>query len=177
VGATILALAMPAQAHVPVLLDSHDVLPWNGPLVVDGSAGVALFGTLHSRLSIRSAQLKLTAGQQISVTVGIPNKAPENALPATSLPLVIVISPDGQITTLDAQMRVPVHNPDFNQDYLFIRNYVAPAITGTYSLVVVGQAPERFVVATGFESAVEAVIKRGQPATDEQLEEWYTTAP
>lgn len=176
-AAAVAVFAAGAQAHVPVLLDSRDVLPWKAPLIIDGTDGVVLYGTLPKAGAVRSAQLRLQDGQTINITYGIPDLAPENGLSTAKLPRVLVVGPHGTVTVLSPQMRESRPNPELDQNYLLLRNYTAPAVSGTYSILVIGAAPSRFLVVTGVESEEFDGILRGSPATDEQLADWYNTAP
>jgi hypothetical protein len=175
--AAVVALAVPAAAHVPVVLDSTDVVPWKAPLVLDGTDPIALLGALPCAGAVRSAQLRLAAGQPLIVGYGIPDLAPENTVATSALPQVLIVAPNGSVTVVRPTTRTPFHNPDFNQDYLFLGSYQATAIAGTYSLLVTGGAAERFFVATGVESEEFHGISRGTVASDEQVAAWYATAP
>jgi hypothetical protein len=144
---------------------------------VDGTNGVVAFGVLPHRLAVRSFQLDLQAGQQLNLAYGIPDLAPENTLATAKLPRVVIVAPNGRTTLLSPEIREPAHNPERNQDYLYLREYSVPAITGTYSVVVTSRAPARFFAVTGEESEEFAGIRRGSEATDAQVDEWYATAP
>jgi hypothetical protein len=176
--AAVMALAAPAQAHEPVLLDQTDVVPWTAPLIVDGTDPVATFGVLPRAHAVRSFQLDLRAGQRLVAEYLIPDLAPENALSTADLPRVAIFAPNCTITLLSPNIREPHANPDPPQNYLVLRRFDAPAVDGTYSIVVTGRAPARFIVATGDDSSeVFHGILRGSVATDEQLVRWYDTPP
>jgi hypothetical protein len=175
--AAVLAFALPAAAHTPVILGPHDTAPWRAPLVIDGTDPIIFLGVLSHRDSVRSAQLTMQAGQQLNVALGVPNVAPENTLATQSLPRALLIAPDGTKTSLTATIRLAVHNGDLDQDYLILRIYSTTAIAGTYSIVVSGCEPSRFLIATGVESEAFHGILRGVAATSEQTAHWYSTAP
>lgn len=176
-AAVTLGFAVPASAHEPVLLDKCDVLPQTGPLVPVGTDPIGFFGTLPSLGADRAVQITMKAGDTLNVGYGIPNLAPENTLSTNQLPVVLVIAPDNSVTVLQPDIRVPLHNDDFNQDYLFLNNYTATAQAGTYSVLMVGRAPERIFMATGVEDAGFHGIQRGSVATDDQVNSWYSTLP
>jgi hypothetical protein len=176
-AAAVIGLAVPASAHEPVLLDSCDVLPQTGPLIPVGTDPIGFFGVLPQLGSDRALQLTMKAGDQLNVGYGIPDQAPENTLATGDLPIVMIIAPDGTPTFLQPSIRVPLHNPDFDQDYLFLNNYATTAQAGTYSIVMLGRAPERIFMATGVEDSGFHGIERGSLATDQQLTDWYTTSP
>jgi hypothetical protein len=171
--AAVLVFAGQAQAHTPVLLDSTDVLPWKAPLVLDGTDPISLFGTLPQGGAVRSAQLRMQAGQALVVEYLIPDLAPENGLSTGHLPRMVIIAPDLAVTVLEPQTR----NPDVNPGFLRLNAYSATAVSGTYSLVVSGAAPARFLVVTGIEGEPFDGIERGSRATREQIDEWFATPP
>jgi hypothetical protein len=171
----VLVLVSPALAHEPVLLDRTDVVPWVGPLLLDGTDPLNLIGTLPRAGAVRSAQFAMQAGQQVNVSLVIPDQAPENTLKASQLPRIFVISPTGDVTVVSATMRVPI-TPE-GRSLLVLSTYSAPAEQGTYSLVVSGAAPSRFLVSMGQEGGTFGGIKRGGLASEEQFDEWYATAP
>jgi hypothetical protein len=174
---TTIAVAIPASAHTPVQLDSGDVLPWRGPLILDGENPVMLFGTLPHAGAVRSGQLKMTAGQHLIVNLAIPNEAPENALPTTKLPEVFVVSPKGSVVEIKATMRVPIQT-EGGQNLLLLGNYTGTAIAGDYSIIVTGCAAERFATASGIEGDdAFAGVQRGRVATDDEVATWYATPP
>lgn len=177
IAATI-AAALPASAHEPVKLDSSDVVPWKGPLILDGQSPTMLFGTLPRAGAVRSAQLRLTAGQQLVVNLAVPDQAPENQLTPQQLPTVTIVAPDSTVTQVKATLRVPIRIGEENPlAALLLGSYSAPAVSGTYSIIVSGCAPERFAVATGVEGLPFGGIARGHVATEEDVLDWYNTPP
>jgi hypothetical protein len=174
-----IAAVIPASAHEPVQLDSGDVLPWKGPLLLDGQSPTMLFGTLPRAGAVRSAQLRLTAGQQLVVNLAIPDEAPENQLTAAQLPTVTIVAPDFKVTQVKATLRVPIKIGEENPlNALLLGSYSAPAIEGTYSIIVSdGRAAARFAVATGIEGLPFGGIERGTVATEEDVLNWYNTPP
>ncbi|MFI6542794.1 hypothetical protein ACIBO9_06070 [Streptomyces prunicolor] len=177
IAATI-AAALPASAHEPVELDSSDVVPWKGPLILDGQSPTMLFGTLPRAGAVRSAQLRLTAGQQLVVNLAVPDQAPENQLTPKKLPTVTIVAPDFTVTQVKATIRVPIMIGEENPlAALLLASYSAPAVPGTYSIIVSGRAPSRFAVATGVEGLPFGGIERGHVATDEDVLAWYNTPP
>lgn len=175
--ATVLALTAPAVAHTPVLLDETDKIPWVAPLAVDGTDDFTFFGALPRKGAVRSFQLALQAGQPLNATLAIPDLTPENTLAVADLPRVFLFAPNGSFTVLVPTARVPFRDPDLGLDLLILRSYSSTAVTGIYSVVVTGRAPNRFVVATGVESEAFHGILRGSVATEDQIRHWYATAP
>jgi hypothetical protein len=175
--AAVVALAIPASAHTPVLLDGTDTVPWTSPLALDGNDPIAFFGVIPRAGADRSFQFQMTAGQTVSVSTLIPDLAPENTLTADQLPDVVLIAPDGSCAVVRPTEHIAVPIPEINENYVLVGDYSAPAITGTYSAIVVGAAPERFNISIGTESDDFHGIQRGSVATVAQIQAWYATAP
>jgi hypothetical protein len=176
-AAATVALVVPAAAHTPVEITPGSVLPWQGPLIVDGQNAVMLFGTLPHAGSLRGAQLHMTAGEQLAVAIAIPDEAPENQLADNRLPAVVVLAPDGRATVVQLTVRMPI-TTETGQKLLVLGNTTQTAMTGNYSIEVAGRAPERFAVATGVESEDPfAGVTRGSVADDDEVAAWYATPP
>jgi hypothetical protein len=174
----VLATAIPAVAHEAVLLDESDVNPYVAPLALDGTDAINFFGVLPKRHAVRSAQFNMQAGQQVNLSLIVTDLAPENTLATRDLPVVYLFSPNGTLTYLTPTMRVPfTAGGGFN--LLRLLSHTAVATSGTYSIVVTGRAPARFIVGIGAdeEGSVFDGIERATLATEEQLLNWYNTAP
>jgi hypothetical protein len=89
-----------------VQLDSRDVLPWQGPLILDGTDPILLFGVLPQAGAVRSARMRMQAGLPLIATVGIPDQAPEDQLATDKLPEVLLVAPDGSTTVLTVSARI-----------------------------------------------------------------------
>jgi hypothetical protein len=173
----VMALAAPAMAHTPVILDSHDLVPWTSPLILDGTDPVALFGVLPHCFSVRSAQFTMQAGQQINLSYGIPDEAPEDQLPRSSLPVMLLVAPDHTDTVLSPDTSVTI-TPEPGMPITLVRQYSAPAQAGIYSIVMLsGCAPERFVALLGEDPGDFDGVARGSVATPEQVAAWFSTPP
>lgn len=175
--AAVVGLALPAYAHTPVILNWTDVVPSSSPLAVDGNDPIAFFGVIPHAGADRSFQFDMTAGQTVSVSTLVPDEAPENTLAQGKLPDVLLIAPNGHMTLIKPTEHLAVPIPELNENYILLDDYSAPAITGTYSAIVVGAAPERFNVSIGTEGAGFHGLERGSVATIQQIQDWYATAP
>lgn len=174
--AAVLAAAVPAVAHEAVRLDESDVIPFVAPLAVDGTDAINFFGVLPHGGAVRSAQFNMQAGQQVNLALIVPDLAPENTLATRDLPRVYLWAPNGTITPLTATERVPF-TVGHGMNLLRLLSYTAPASSGTYSIITSGRAPARFMVSIGEEGSVFDGIERGTVATEEDLGNWYNTAP
>lgn len=176
VGA-LLAFAVPAVAHTPVMLDKTDTVPALAPLAVNGDDPISFFGSLPRPGADRAFQFVMSAGQTVNISTLLPDLAPENQLATCDLPRVIVVAPDLHVTVVAPTLRISVPIPELDENYLLINLYTAPAVPGTYSVIVTGLAPARFNVSIGTEGDDFHGILRGQVATIEQIQQWYATAP
>lgn len=175
--AAILAFAMPAAAHNPVLLDGTDVLPSLSPIAVDGMDPFGFYGVLPTSSDVRSFQLTMKTGEVLSVELTIPDLAPENQLSNDQLPRLTMVAPDGTTTVITPIVRVLSPDLESGMNFLMLNQYTGVAVGGIYSFTVSGGAPERFCVFTGLDDNQYHGIERGALATDEQIAEWYATAP
>lgn len=175
--AAVVAVAAPAAAHTPVILNNSDRLPWTGPLAVDGADPIAFFGALPRPFQDRAFQFQMQAGEPITIIYLIPDEAPENQLPTHALPAVTLLTPDGKVVPITPAMRVPVPIAELNENYILLNQYTATAVTGTYSVIVTGAAPARFNISIGTEGGPFHGIERGTVATNSQIETWYATPP
>lgn len=168
------ALALPASAHTPVELTRSDVVPWQGPLIVDGENPVMLFGDLPHPGAIRSAQLHMRAGQRLIVSLSVPDEAPENTMSNDQLPTVYVVSPTFKIVQLTASTRVPI-TTETGLHFLALAASSAVAEAGDYSIIVVARTPSRFIVGSGVEGEPFQGLERGSVATQAEVMQWYDT--
>ncbi|MFI1358248.1 hypothetical protein ACH4TV_32405 [Streptomyces sp. NPDC020898] len=174
---SLLAFTVPASAHAPVVLDACDTVPKTSPLIPVGTDPIAFFSVLPHAGAHRAAQFTMKAGEQLNVSYGIPDLAPENGLTTDRLPVVVLIAPDHSVTVLKPDIRVPQHNSHLNQDHLLLNNHSTTAVAGTYSLLAIGRAPSRILVGTGVEDSGFHGVLRGSLATVDQIQEWYSTPP
>jgi hypothetical protein len=178
-AATTLALAGPAQAHIPVFLtEKNGVLAiGDSPLVVDGTTSVAFYGRTANVADTRAVRIQLQAGQEFHAELLIPDLAPETALQAGQLPRLAIVSPRGQVTLLANNERKPFYEPFTQTSYLTLGERTRVAQAGTYTLVVIGIAPARFVAVTGQVESFTAAIKNATIGTLADVQQWYATPP
>lgn len=175
--AAVLAIALPASAHTPVMLDETDVVPWEAPLAINGDDALSFYGTLPTAGAIRTYQFDSTADMPLKLSVFVPDQAPENQLSDAQLPRILLIAPNAQVTVISPTVREVVPIEEIGQQYLRVSEYEAPAVAGRYTVVVTGLAPSRFNVSSGYEGGPFHGIQRGEVATFQQVIDWYNTAP
>jgi hypothetical protein len=175
--AAVLAIALPAAAHTPIMLDETDVIPWQAPLSVNGDDPLSYYGTLPHAGAIRSYQFDSPAEHPLNFALLIPDLAPENQLSTAALPRIILIAPNAQVTVISPTVREVVSIPELGQQYLRVSKYEAPAVAGRYSVIITGLAAARFNISSGHHGVDFHGIERGQVATFDQVVAWYNTAP
>jgi hypothetical protein len=171
------AVAVPAQAHLPVVLSSGDTVVGfaDSPYVPDGTVSFAFYGWLDRPGDTRVARIHLDAGQQFNAQLLIPDLSGENTIPGWQLPRLAVIDPSGRPQLLRDDERVSFHEPFTNTDYLNLAETVSPARTGTYALIVVGASPARFVAVSGSNEQFTAAIEHAHIGTVADVQYWYRT--
>jgi hypothetical protein len=173
--ASLVAMALPAAAHTPVILTAQDRLPWVAPLVLQGTDPMGLYGTVDIPGDVRSAQLHFTAGEEVSIALVIPDEAPENTLAKSQLPTITLVDPHFHVTEITPELRVPITDDDSGNHFIVLASYETTAVTGTYSVIVSAHASERFAVSTGIEGTGFHGLARATAADEDAVEEWYET--
>jgi hypothetical protein len=169
--------AAPAQAHLPVILTSHDTVVSfaDSPYVPDGTVSFAFYGWLDRPGDTRVVRIHLEAGQRFDAQLLIPDVPVENILTTRQLPRLAVIDPAGHPRLLRDDERIPFHEPYTNTDYLTLCETASPARTGTYTLIVTGLTATRFVVVSGRNEQLTASIKHAVIGTTDDVRYWYHT--
>lgn len=162
-----------AWAHNPVILDEGDMLPWVAPLAPDGTVSMAFYGELDRPWTFRSAQIRLREGEQLNVELLIPDLPPENTLRRSQLPRLVLVDPQGDLRVLRPTLREPFFEEFSQQRLLYLVKYRATAIEGTYSLIVTGPSPARFVAVSGDREVFGVPLERANYASLAQVQEWY----
>jgi hypothetical protein len=168
-----------ASAHDPIILAESQTSPASGPLLPDGTISFALYGVIDAPGETRGFRVRLNDGERLSVSMLIPDLAPENALARDALPTLRIESPDGAARDLSPDIRVPFDEPFTQTRYLRLVELDEPAVAGEYAITVAGSQPARFTVSVGttemFGTPVEGAIDRAAGITGVQA--WYATAP
>jgi len=155
-----LALAGPAKAHQPVILDERDSTPSAGPLLVDGTVSFAVYATV-ARGQERGFRFKLASGDRLAMQYLIFDEPPGNALRPGALPRVTLIDPQGRTSVLAVNERTEFYEPYSKKTYLFLSRVEQSGVAGTYQVIVRGRSPEPVPVsiAVGFREVPGRVIE------------------
>lgn len=179
--AIVLGLAGPAAAHDPIFLGPDQSTPETGPYLPDGTISFALYGSLLRPGDTRGLEFDLRDGDDLYLSMLIPDLEPEIGLAEPDLPVMTLITPDGSERSIAPEVREPFADPFSGTNYVTLYETVEPAAGGRHQLVVSGQAPTRFVVAVGTREEFFTPTERSGdrptsfPGIAEPLNEWYTT--
>jgi hypothetical protein len=183
VAMTIVVLlpASPASAHDPIFLADDQTTPESGPYLPDGTISFALYGALRAPGETRGFQVEFAEGDELYLSLLIPNLLPENALPQNQLPVLQVTAPDGTATEYPATTAEVFDEPFSRTSYVELFDITQPAQPGVYDVVVTAPDALRFSVAVGtteeFGTPAERVVDRPASviAAAGPLQQWYGT--
>ncbi|NNE72787.1 MAG: hypothetical protein HKN26_03915 [Acidimicrobiales bacterium] len=183
VALAVLLPATPAAAHDPIFLTTDQTTPDTGPYLPDGAISWALYGTFPEADQTRGFEFDLRAGDDLYISLLIPNLEPELSLPDAELPYVELTLPDGEVRVLEAEIR-EIFDEQFSQtSYVTLVEQKEPAIAGRHSVVVYSRAPARFTVAVGereeFFTPADRTVDRPESFLEiaDPLNAWYQTPP
>jgi hypothetical protein len=170
--------AAAALAHDPIILTENQTTPDQGPLLPDGTISFALYGTLLSAGETRGFRVTFSDGDSLYLSLLIPDLPPENGLAEAALPFVELTDPTNETIRLSPTERVAFAEPFTGTNYVRLLELTTPAMGGTYSVVITGDAPARFTVAVGeremFGTPVENVPNRDLGITG--VMSWYNNS-
>ncbi|MBT8165974.1 MAG: hypothetical protein KJO97_10540 [Acidimicrobiia bacterium] len=182
-AALTLSLAAPVAAHDPIFLTDEQATPDAGPYLPDGAISWAIYGTFPADGETRGFEFDLRDGDDLYASLLIPNLEPEISLPDAKLPYVEVTLPNGEVRTLEAEIR-EVFDEQFSQtSYVTLVELKEPAVAGRHTVVVQSRGPARFVVAVGerevFFTPAERTVDRPSDffGIAGPLNAWYQTPP
>ncbi|RZV44001.1 MAG: hypothetical protein EX267_07410 [Acidimicrobiia bacterium] len=182
-AALTLSLAAPVAAHDPIFLTDEQATPDTGPYLPDGAISWAIYGTFPADGETRGFEFDLRDGDDLYASLLIPNLEPEISLPDAELPYVELTLPNGEVRTLEAEIR-EVFDEQFSQtSYVTLVELKEPAVAGRHTVVVQSRGPARFVVAVGerevFFTPAERTVDRPSDffGIAGPLNAWYQTPP
>jgi hypothetical protein len=183
VAVTLGLAAGPAAAHDPIFLTEDQTSPDTGPYMPDGTISWALYGSVLDSGETRGFEFDLRDGDELYISLLIPNVSPEVELDDAELPTLDLENPDGSTTTIVPEIREVFDEPFSRTSYVTLAELREPAQAGRYRGVVNGNAPARFSVAIGEEEIFFTEAERtGDRPTSfmeiaEPLTAWYSAPP
>jgi hypothetical protein len=180
---TTLGFGSPALAHDPIFISDDQTTPDTGPYMPDGSISWALYGTVLGAGDTRGFEFDLRDGDELSISLLIPNLSPETELADDELPVIELMKPDGTTTVVTPFEREVFDEPFSNTSYIGLADLREPGQAGRYQGRVIGHAASRFSVAIGVEEIFFTETERsGERPTSfadigAPLAAWYGTPP
>ena len=150
-----------ANAHQPVLLTAKHSTPDKGPILVDGTVSFALRANFTKPNQQQGFRAALKAGELLNFEYLIIDKAPENKMALSKLPVVSITAPDGAKSTVKFTERTNFYEPYGRTNYLYLARFSSIAIEGIYSFAIRSKAKSAITVSTGFKEIFGEVY---QPA-------------
>ncbi|MGH1491616.1 MAG: hypothetical protein ACRBK7_19850 [Acidimicrobiales bacterium] len=177
----ILTMASPALAHDPIFITEAQNSPETGPYLPDGTISFAVYGSLLAAGDTRGLEFDLRDGDDLYLSLLIPDLQPEIDLADADLPVMTLTLPDGSTRDIGPDIRTEFADPFSGTDYVTLYETVEPAEGGRHQLVVTGASPTRFVVAVGTREEFFTPTERSGdkptsfPGIAGPLNKWYTT--
>ena len=138
-----------ATAHQPVPLTAKHSSPNKGPIMVDGTISFALRANFKKPKQQQGFRAAFKAGELLNFEYLIIDKAPENKMALSKLPVVTITAPDGAKSTVKFTERTKFYEPYGRTNYLFLSRFSSTAIEGIYSFAIRSKAKSAITVSTG----------------------------
>ena len=141
-----------AVAHERIVLTGQNVTPAQGPLINDGTIARAAYASFTGAGQERGLRVRFTAGQELRMELLISDTPTASRLPASRLPELIVIAPDGSRRTLAITERTPFFEPYSKASFLYLARLRTKAQAGTYQVLVSSRSstPVTAVIGIGY---------------------------
>ncbi|MDH3293679.1 MAG: hypothetical protein OER95_05095 [Acidimicrobiia bacterium] len=181
--ASVLLLPTAAAAHDPIFITDDQTTPDTGPYMPDGTISWALYGTVLEPGDTRGFEFDLRDGDELYISLLIPNLEPELSLADDQLPTVELETPSGEVMSIVPELREIFDEPFSRTSYVTLAEMREPGEAGRYRGVVIGNAPSRFTVAIGEREIFFTDTERSGnrptsfPAIAAPLNAWYSTPP
>ncbi len=161
-----------ATAHQPVTITSSNTSPKAGPILVDGTISFALRVSFTKANQERGFRASLKEGDLLNFEYLIIDKAPENKLAVSKLPVVSITSPDGKKRVVKFTERSKFYEPYGRTNYLFLSRFSETAIEGIYEFSIKSKGKADITVSTGSrETFVEVLSAATCPAWEKPMGE------
>ena len=165
---TLLTPLTVANAHQPVIITSSNTSPKAGPILVDGTISFALRVSFTKANQERGFRASLKEGDLLNFEYLIIDKAPENKLAVSKLPVVSITSPDGKKRVVKFTERSKFYEPYGRTNYLFLSRFSETAIEGIYEFSIKSKGKADITVSTGSKEIKGEIY---QPATCPVIEQ------
>ena len=165
---TLLALAFVgsnlnlASAHQPVNLTAANSSPDKGPILVDGTVSFAIRANFTKPNQTQAFRVALKEGDTVNFEYLIINRAPENKLTKSQLPIATITDPAGKKFVIKFTERTRFLERYTGTTYLYLARYSQAAVDGIYKFTLQSKAKAAITVAVGSQEIFGEVLA---PAT------------
>ena len=167
-----------ALAHDPVFITDEQREAEQGPFLPDARISFALYGTFNEERENRGFQFEIPEGELITLSLLIPDLAPENILENESLPSLVLVRPNKTLVDLFPEIRVKFAEPFSGTNYVRLLDHEEIGVEGVYQVLINGVAPSRFTVSIGFIEMFGTPVENVENRNDRgALSRWYRTPP
>lgn len=167
-----------ALAHDPVFITDEQREAEQGPFLPDARISFALYGTFNEERENRGFQFEIPEGELITLSLLIPDLAPENILENESLPSLVLVRPNKTLVDLFPEIRVKFAEPFSGTNYVRLLDHEEIGVEGVYQVLINGVAPSRFTVSIGFVEMFGTPVENVENRNDRgALSRWYRTPP
>ena len=125
-------------AHDPIFMENTQVSPADGPYLPDGNISFALYGRFENRFGSRGFRSRLKAGDELALSLLIPNLAPDNLLTLEQLPTLTIERPDKSSIESSPKKKEVFDEPFTGTSYLRLLSIQELAQTGVYHVTING---------------------------------------
>jgi hypothetical protein len=139
----VLAFSSPAAAHDPIFITEDQTTPETGPYMPDGTISFAIYGSLYEADQTRGMEFDLRDGDDLYLSLLIPDLEPEINLADGELPVMTLALPDGSTREIAPDIRTKFADPFSRTNYVTLYETIEPAVAGRHQLVVDDRAGVR----------------------------------
>ena len=157
-----------ALAHQPVLLTAANSSADRGPILVDGTISFAIRANFNKANQTQGFRAALKADETLYFEYLIIDKAPENKLAVSKLPVVSITSPGGKKRVVKFTERSKFYEPYGRTNYQFLSRFSETAIEGIYEFSIKSKGKADITVSTGSKEIRGEIY---QPATCPVIEQ------
>jgi len=162
VAALLLIPINAADAHQPVNLTAANSSPDKGPILVDGTVSFAIRANFTKPNQTQAFRAALKEGDLVNFEYLIINRAPENKLTKSQLPVATITDPAGKKVVIKFTERTKFYEPYGRTNYLYLARYSQAAVDGIYKFTLQSKAKAAITVAVGSQEIFGEVLA---PAT------------
>jgi hypothetical protein len=148
--AVLMLLPMPVvYAHQPVAITDAHTSAKAGPIMVDGTISFAMRVNFTKANQVRGFRISLKEDELLNFEYLIIDRAPENRLATSKLPVVTITAPDGTKQVIKLNERSKFYEPYGRTNYLFLSRFSETAKAGIYEFSIKSKGKAGITVSTG----------------------------